>query len=621
MASRSRGFLGLPLLFALFGLGVSGSAYANVTTVTDSTSLRLALSAAATGDTVLVVGDGIQQAIARLASGIHLICETPYANSLRHLEAVDLQGKALVEGFLFRGAWPPDLDPPPRGTIDASVLVSGSKISFQQCRFEELYYSIPFPSYFKTGAEPPSQVVPIAVSNSSATFSDCRFESNGGNVELSEGPAFGCVGQWGSGWLFFENCSFENQAFPISAEGPLGIIATTFRNCGPGFIQAKGGFHLSTSLVVGCGPSYYQYDDLVPTWGYATGIVAHGQIWIEENTFVDNPMVWRNWGIVYELENPDIYVPLIALGESATGVVSHNLFIGMTGAALEAPATITVACNDAWDSESALWTGGIGDVTGVDGNISQAPIFCSRVDSIYTLSVQSPAATAACGLMGAFPVDCDRDTPVAIENFQAKWTPEGVALQWRLAGSMAAWTARPGRAPRPASDASSPGTSEKSPPAVSPVVFIERLDHTGLHEIYRGTATQFIDLSPSPEKPLRYALGYEADGQELSALAWATPSGESTLPHTRLLGASPNPFNPRTEIRFELALPADARLEIFDSMGRRVRSWQMPALAAGPHAVGWHGLDDRENKVASGVYHMRLEVEGKIFSDRLVLLR
>jgi hypothetical protein len=45
----------------------------------------------------------------------------------------------------------------------------------------------------------------------------------------------------------------------------------------------------------------------------------------------------------------------------------------------------------------------MGEVTGMNGNISQAPIFCSREEGDYTLSVQSPAATARCGLMGAFP--------------------------------------------------------------------------------------------------------------------------------------------------------------------------------------------------------------------------
>jgi endonuclease/exonuclease/phosphatase family metal-dependent hydrolase len=100
-----------------------------------------------------------------------------------------------------------------------------------------------------------------------------------------------------------------------------------------------------------------------------------------------------------------------------------------------------------------------------------------------------------------------------------------------------------------------------------------------------------------------------------------TPAPEVPVLVTRLLPNVPNPFNPRTQLRYELAEDADARLEIFDLRGRRVRTLVDQVQSAGLHSVLWQGRDDRGGAVASGSYIVRLSASGHIFSQRIGLIR
>ncbi len=91
---------------------------------------------------------------------------------------------------------------------------------------------------------------------------------------------------------------------------------------------------------------------------------------------------------------------------------------------------------------------------------------------------------------------------------------------------------------------------------------------------------------------------------------------------TALGPAAPNPFNPRTEIRFSLAAPATPRLDVFDLKGRLVRSLlRDQAMQPGAHAVIWNGRSDAGREVASGVYLVRMRAEGLVFERKITLTR
>lgn len=89
----------------------------------------------------------------------------------------------------------------------------------------------------------------------------------------------------------------------------------------------------------------------------------------------------------------------------------------------------------------------------------------------------------------------------------------------------------------------------------------------------------------------------------------------------RLLGVSPNPFNPATVIRFELPAAGPARLTIHDISGRLVATLLDGACAAGEQSVTWRGRDNTSRAVAGGTYLLRLESSGAVVTDKLTLLK
>lgn len=80
--------------------------------------------------------------------------------------------------------------------------------------------------------------------------------------------------------------------------------------------------------------------------------------------------------------------------------------------------------------------------------------------------------------------------------------------------------------------------------------------------------------------------------------------------------AFPNPFNPATTISFELPRSMQARLTIFNSLGQAVDVLFDRRMSRGTHRVVFHG-----EKLGSGIYFARLEAEGYLASQKLLLLK
>lgn len=89
-----------------------------------------------------------------------------------------------------------------------------------------------------------------------------------------------------------------------------------------------------------------------------------------------------------------------------------------------------------------------------------------------------------------------------------------------------------------------------------------------------------------------------------------------------LLGNFPNPFNPSTEIRFNLTEEAEVDLAIYDVSGRRLRDLLSGEVReAGEHGVHWDGLDDGGRPAPSGVYFVRLIAADEVLSHKIQLLK
>jgi len=82
----------------------------------------------------------------------------------------------------------------------------------------------------------------------------------------------------------------------------------------------------------------------------------------------------------------------------------------------------------------------------------------------------------------------------------------------------------------------------------------------------------------------------------------------------------PNPFNPATQIRFDVHRAGRLRLDVYDVRGRHVRTLARGAFEAGEHQRTWRGRDGQGRTVASGVYLIRLSGEDFVETRRGVLL-
>lgn len=100
------------------------------------------------------------------------------------------------------------------------------------------------------------------------------------------------------------------------------------------------------------------------------------------------------------------------------------------------------------------------------------------------------------------------------------------------------------------------------------------------------------------------------------------PTGfEPLTPGTPLLQNFPNPFNPSTEIAFNMAGAGHAVLRIYDASGRLVTTLVNGDVPAGRTRVAWHGRDSRGNAMATGLYFYRLETGGDVHTKKMVLLK
>lgn len=78
----------------------------------------------------------------------------------------------------------------------------------------------------------------------------------------------------------------------------------------------------------------------------------------------------------------------------------------------------------------------------------------------------------------------------------------------------------------------------------------------------------------------------------------------------------PNPFNPSTTIEFTMSRQAAAHLEVFDILGRSVRTLVDGQIGAGLHRIQFSGAD-----LSSGKYFFRLESEGHAQTRIMTLMK
>lgn len=140
------------------------------------------------------------------------------------------------------------------------------------------------------------------------------------------------------------------------------------------------------------------------------------------------------------------------------------------------------------------------------------------------------------------------------------------------------------------------------------------------------TAAEWGAADPGPR-----GIAFTADGTVAVVTNFGAPTAGSIRVYTKanvavgdgpdaaglkLAQNQPNPFSGRTEITFELETAGHARLRVFDVTGREVAALVDGARAAGPHTVAFDAA-----ALAPGVYMYTLEVEGRVATRRMSVIR
>jgi hypothetical protein len=99
--------------------------------------------------------------------------------------------------------------------------------------------------------------------------------------------------------------------------------------------------------------------------------------------------------------------------------------------------------------------------------------------------------------------------------------------------------------------------------------------------------------------------------------------GPGPIPtRTTLLGAMPNPFQPKTTIRYTVAARSGpVRLTVHDVTGRVVRTLLEGGATPGGHEAVWDGRDDRGHPMSAGIYFARIRSKGAEDSSKLLMVK
>lgn len=96
-----------------------------------------------------------------------------------------------------------------------------------------------------------------------------------------------------------------------------------------------------------------------------------------------------------------------------------------------------------------------------------------------------------------------------------------------------------------------------------------------------------------------------------------TPSNQSGFG----LRNYPNPFNPDTKISFVVPKSGQGNLSIFNLKGQKVSTLHTGLLNSGYHSYVWDGKNSQGASVSSGIYFVKIEVERKSQTHKIVLMK
>ena len=149
----------------------------------------------------------------------------------------------------------------------------------------------------------------------------------------------------------------------------------------------------------------------------------------------------------------------------------------------------------------------------------------------------------------------------------------------------------------------------------------------GTTDVFR--TYEYVDAdAPVAEVVYYYLRQLDLDGaasrSEILQIAFApTAVQQSMLPTTTALAQNfPNPFNPDTNIRFDLSGAASVSLTVYDAAGQSVRTLVAGQfMEAGTYNLTWDGRNAAGDMVGSGIYFYELRAGSFTSMKKMTLLQ
>ncbi|HYW68757.1 MAG TPA: FlgD immunoglobulin-like domain containing protein, partial [bacterium] len=132
---------------------------------------------------------------------------------------------------------------------------------------------------------------------------------------------------------------------------------------------------------------------------------------------------------------------------------------------------------------------------------------------------------------------------------------------------------------------------------------------------------RFRALSGSYALDVESARVRDVENGELVAELVDYSPGEETPLFFRLVGNTPNPFNPMTKIAYHVPHESEVTIRVYDVSGRVVTTLVDGMSEPGRHVAVWNGRNDQGEAVGSGIYFCSMEAPDFHESTKMTLLK
>ena len=85
--------------------------------------------------------------------------------------------------------------------------------------------------------------------------------------------------------------------------------------------------------------------------------------------------------------------------------------------------------------------------------------------------------------------------------------------------------------------------------------------------------------------------------------------------------AFPNPFNPNTNLKFNVQKEVFVKITIYNQLGKRVKDLVNENYAVGTHAVPWNSTNNQGKQVSAGMYVYTIQAGEFRATKKMVLLK